>query len=325
MRIYLGKFIEQNLPSIQELEQRFGPVDRIDTHQTFLHFDALSIKTPDEFCKIHSKLNGTTWKGSKITIQLAKTPSPHSRFSLHIPETDLEISKSLAQKSGKKQRRLLVQQSSQLGRGWVRGKLGHLVISPLRLRTPHAEAKGGRIRSINVFNNLKTSLSAVFSEPNREKSIQVIWKKYSLKTETPNPSQPIAVSVELVPQRQEEKVHIQVSKRKDIIGNWSQVVQIDQPISFSLFPQSAEINVSQASLGIPSKLPKQRPPLLGLVKTRLTISAKIHVSLIVFFSRVQKCEAPPGKNANKNCFNLCYKIIMFYSSTHVIIEGINFG
>jgi hypothetical protein len=270
MRIYLGKFKEPNLPTEIELAQRFGPISRVTFHATFVHFDAQNITTQEEFSKIHSRLNGSTWKGSKISVQLAKTPSPHSPEFVQ-GETPKVDSSSLYPKV--KKRRSLVRQIPKLGRGWVRGKLAHMIISPLKLRTPHFDAKGGRIRVVNTFNNLKTSLTVGFSDTNEEKSINQIWKKYTIKL-IPS-TLPVDIPIkEPIPV---EKSEIPTPKKANIIaGSWTQVFVANQPISFSIAPSTVCQSSSKTALSpVPKTTPRRRPPsLLGLVKTKSAVNNK---------------------------------------------------
>lgn len=287
IRVYLGGFKfshrqESAVPTPQELQQRFGPVQDIDSHENYVHFTLPPSENPTEaFKKIQAKYNGSVWKGSKVRLEVSKAPKKELICAMDINKKEGGGPRRLVRHCGDMQ--VVEDVSGKVRKGWVRSRGGRHVMQEIKIRKPD-----GKVKTVDVNALFKKNILTTFNDEPNQADVKSIWSAHGYDMKPPSevyfvkepfveekeeketihtkeafdeeerskkdrPDGQVEIKkkdgqVEIQKAKLEEKPQESKVKNVENVCKWSEAVNVEQSISFSLFPTLPEYTSTSETL-----------------------------------------------------------------------------
>ena len=259
-RLYLGgfKFSHKqgaSLPLTEELQERFGQVQDVQAHESYVHFTLPEV-SEEALKKFKAKYNGSLWKGSKVRLEVAQPQkiTVCGETQVLVEEKPKEIRRAVRH-CGDLQ--VVSDGSGKVRKGWVRSKGGRHVMQEIKVRRPD-----GKVKTVDVNGLYKKNIITfpVNADEEEHRNLNSIWTEHgydltpeiieppALTIEPPAPAiEPSAAAIPTIVKVAAVVEDVQVStandakvnkveakKEPNFVCKWNEVQS--ESVSFSLFP-----------------------------------------------------------------------------------------
>ena len=259
-RLYLGGFKfshkqDASLPLTEELQERFGQVQDVQAHESYVHFTLPEV-SEEALKKFKAKYNGSLWKGSKVRLEVAQPQkiTVCGETQVLVEEKPKEIRRTVRH-CGDLQ--VVSDGSGKVRKGWVRSKGGRHVMQEIKVRRPDGKVK---TVDVNVLYKKNILTFPVNADQEEHRNLNSIWTEHgydltpeiieppALTIEPPAPAiEPSAAAIPTIVKVAAVVEDVQVStandakvnkveakKEPNFVCKWNEVQS--ESVSFSLFP-----------------------------------------------------------------------------------------